>query len=331
MNTTLKATLAFSLTASILFSATSPVFAVGKSEQAHQHASGWMKNFSSIELPVSVTNLVLPQQKATTLNQQVTINQASIKHNVKQDPQGQSVTQSIQTNQGSIQQSVNQTKKQLTVNQKVQGFDGTVKVGDVILGNGPDGNKGNKPHLPCTFQIEAYGFGASVSTLSYEIVAQAPSQPKGALITNGDISINTGKDFNGKAVIDLSSKLDSITAHDKQGAHVKVKVTYDGQVSNGYKSKVFWVKCETKANTDTNIPTPDNSGGDDENGQTLSTNTKKTGVLGTSIDRTTESLPSTGGVGMALAQAFGLFLIVVGAVVAHVRRIQAKIEAQMSV
>ena len=83
--------------------------------------------------------------------------------------------------------------------------------------------------------------------------------------------------------------------------------------------------------TKTSNPTPTPTPTPEDNGETLSTNTSKpsTGVMGTSIER--GNLPSTGGLGLAIAQAFGLFLIVVGLIAAHVRGIQSKIMVQMSV
>lgn len=83
--------------------------------------------------------------------------------------------------------------------------------------------------------------------------------------------------------------------------------------------------------TKTTNPTPTPTPTPEDNGETLSTNTSKpeTGVMGTSIER--GNLPSTGGIGLAIAQAFGLFLVVVGLIAAHIRGIQSKIMAQMSV
>jgi LPXTG-motif cell wall-anchored protein len=308
----LKTTTSLSLAAMVMFSMTSPVLAQGNKAAAHSQAYGQTKKTATTEFAPSASN----SPSEVNASDNGIQSRSTEAHDKAQDNRVAMVDHKVSNN----------TQHNSIKTADVQGYNGTVKVGNYVLGNGPDGNPGNRPHLPCTFQIEAYNYDAGVTKVNYVITSHPPTQLKFEVIKSGSFDLDkddnsygaSDRGFDGKVVLNLTEALKPYSAHEKQGYHVKVEVTFEGQVSQGAKSKVFWIeKCENPVIPGTTTP-------QDEQGETLSTNTTKpvTAVMGTSIERSTgEALPYTGGNGTAAAQAFGLSLMALGGAIAWGKRV----------
>jgi hypothetical protein len=126
------------------------------------------------------------------------------------------------------------------------GNNGTVKVDGVPYDDG----KGNEPHVACGFRLKFYGFDEG-QTGDITIAGHAPSgsgvvaSKTGVLIS--DDAAGGGKDLD--AVVPFTAAdldLSGLTAHPKQGYHLKVTLSTDAP--GGVKHKVFWYEpCATQA------------------------------------------------------------------------------------
>lgn len=129
------------------------------------------------------------------------------------------------------------------------GNNGTVKIDGIEL----DQHSNNEPHPGCLFEVDFYGFGASLDATStfYAWPPTGNMQQVHQVVTtlDGDDSEGGGSEAGydgGTGLIDLSQYLAGIIPHPQQGFHVKVQVDVpEGSDSNAYsKYKVFWVTCE---------------------------------------------------------------------------------------
>lgn len=129
------------------------------------------------------------------------------------------------------------------------GNNGTVK----IERDGPmSAGRNNEPHVDgCIFWLEFYGFDQG-QTADITFTAQAPSTPKDTvLIADKSVLISDtpaggGQDKDYVIAYNLSSAVQGLKAHPKQGYHIKL--TSDSlQAPGGAKQKVFWVKCAPAA------------------------------------------------------------------------------------
>jgi hypothetical protein len=129
------------------------------------------------------------------------------------------------------------------------GNNGTVKIDGIEL----DQHSDNEPHPGCLFEVDFYGFGASLDATS-TFFAWPPTgnqQQVHQVVTvlDNDDSTGGGSEAGydgGTGLIDLSPFLAGIIPHPQQGFHVKVRVDVpEGSDSNAFsKYKVFWVTCE---------------------------------------------------------------------------------------
>jgi hypothetical protein len=126
------------------------------------------------------------------------------------------------------------------------GNNGTVKVDGLPYDDG----HGNEPHVGCVFRLKFYGFDADQHA-DIRFDAHAPSgsgllqEDKNVLIS--DDAAGGGKDLDALIEYDASTwDLSSLTAHPKQGYHVKLSVDVL-EAPGGAKHKVFWIKCAPEA------------------------------------------------------------------------------------
>jgi hypothetical protein len=174
------------------------------------------------------------------------------------------------------------------------GNNGTFKV------DGPafDDGKGNEPHVSCDLRLTFYGFDAG-QTGDVTIAGQAPSgsgvvsSRTGVLIS--DDAAGGGNDVD--AVVAYTAAdldLTGLTAHPKQGYHLKVTLSTD--TPGGVKHKVFWY--EPCAGTpETTAPEVGGTGGTVTPPGTTAAQ-PRTAVLGTRLTRpgaaaATERTPAT--------------------------------------
>lgn len=132
-----------------------------------------------------------------------------------------------------------------------QGNNGTIKVDEQGVENGPGAPNSNDPHIECVGRIEWYGFDPGVQTADVLFEVWNPTAKTGApgapteksyldvKITDGDGPGGTSLD--GTLDFDLTDLLASYTPHPKQGYHVKVTASTTFAQGNDTKSKVFWV------------------------------------------------------------------------------------------
>ncbi len=131
------------------------------------------------------------------------------------------------------------------------GNNGTIKVDEQGLENGPGGPNSNDPHIDCAGRIEWYGFDENaVSDVTFEVQAPtANTAPAGAptSTTYSDVPIVDGDgpggtSLDGQLDFDLSDLLASYQPHPKQGYHVKVTAETTDSRGSDVKHKVFWVQ-----------------------------------------------------------------------------------------
>jgi hypothetical protein len=166
------------------------------------------------------------------------------------------------------------------------GNNGTFKVDGVPYDDG----KGNEPHVSCGFRLKFYGFDAG-QTGDITIAGQAPSgsglvsSRTGVLIS--DDAAGGGNDLD--AVVPYTAAdldLTGLTAHPKQGYHLKVTLSTD--TPGGVKHKVFWYEpCATAPETTPGTTGPEVGG----TGGTVTPPEQtpaqpRTAVLGTRLTRT---------------------------------------------
>jgi hypothetical protein len=112
------------------------------------------------------------------------------------------------------------------------GNNGTVKVDGA-----PDSaGHANEPHVGCAFRLKFTGFDDG-QTADVTIAGQAPSG-------SGTVSQRDGVDVGGDADLRYTAAdldLAGLTAHPKQGYHLKVTLHTD--TPGGVKHKVFWYGC----------------------------------------------------------------------------------------
>ena len=135
------------------------------------------------------------------------------------------------------------------------GNNGTVKVaatGDI------DTIPDNEPHLPCTFTVQWYNFGAPdegdppfIGDVSFALQQPTADAEHSLTVESGDVSKlieqdapgGAGNDFDGEEIYTLSFTGDP---QPQQGYHVKITVTTPDSKGNDTKHKVFWVgPCDT--------------------------------------------------------------------------------------
>jgi hypothetical protein len=120
------------------------------------------------------------------------------------------------------------------------GNNGTFKV------DGPayDDGLGNEPHVTCEFRLKLYGFDEG-QTGDITIAGQAPS---GSGVVSSKTGVLLSDDAAGGGPNDVDAvvpytaadlDLTGLTAHPKQGYHLKVTISTD--TPGGVKHKVFWL------------------------------------------------------------------------------------------
>jgi MYXO-CTERM domain-containing protein len=124
------------------------------------------------------------------------------------------------------------------------GNNGTVK----IERDGPASlDKGNEPHVDgCIFWLEFYGFDQD-QTAAITFTSQAPSTPAGKVLLAettkiSDTPAGGGQDRDYVIAYNLTSAVQGLKEHPKQGYHIKLSSDTQGQ-PGGAKHKVFWIKC----------------------------------------------------------------------------------------
>ena len=123
------------------------------------------------------------------------------------------------------------------------GNNGTVKVDGVPF----DDKHGNEPHVDCFFQIDFYGFdeGPLNGTATFELVSPTAG---GVLLIDtafiGEDPAGGGNDLDASLTEDLSLPIaaSGVSAHPKQGFHVKLTVNADGSIGANTKHKTYWVE-----------------------------------------------------------------------------------------
>lgn len=136
------------------------------------------------------------------------------------------------------------------------GNNGTIKVDEQGLENGPGAPNSNDPHIDCAGRIEWYGFdeGAQTSDVIFEV--QAPTSKTAGpgaepSKTYSHVAVPDGNGAGGTTLdgtldFDLSDLLADYQPHPKQGYHVKVTAHTTFSQGNDVKHKVFWIQpCET--------------------------------------------------------------------------------------
>jgi hypothetical protein len=123
------------------------------------------------------------------------------------------------------------------------GNNGTVK----IERDGPaDEDKGNEPIGDgCIIWLEYYGFDQG-QTADITFTAQPPSGTS-VLVADKAVPISDdaaggGQDRDGVIAYNLTSAVQGLKAHPKQGYHIKLS-SDSLQAPGGAKHKVFWIKC----------------------------------------------------------------------------------------
>ncbi|HWL35628.1 MAG TPA: hypothetical protein VNQ77_05490 [Frankiaceae bacterium] len=175
------------------------------------------------------------------------------------------------------------------------GNNGTFKVDGLAFDDG----LGNEPHVGCGFRLKFYGFDEG-QTGDITIAGHAPSG-SGVVSQKNDVLISDDAAGGGPndpdAIVTYTMDdldLSGLTAHPKQGYHVKVTLSTD--TPGGVKHKVFWIEpCAPEvAPTDTVVPGTDVGGVDtgidtEVGGTDTSVGGVETGeearVLGTRITR----------------------------------------------
>jgi len=188
------------------------------------------------------------------------------------------------------------------------GNNGTVKVDGEPFDTHPD----NEPHVGCTFQIDWYGFDASVmSRVRFE--SQPPTGPvrillEDSVILDNDDNSGGGSEagLDGQRTYTLSFA--GIEPHPNQGYHVKLTINTEGSQGADVKHKVFWVQgCVTTTTTTTTATT---TTGTTTTGTTTTTTTTTATPVVLVITTTTTTptggvLPATGAPSQSVLPAQG--------------------------
>ena len=135
------------------------------------------------------------------------------------------------------------------------GNNGTIKVDEQGLENGPGAPNSNDPHIDCAGRVEWYGFDEGVQSSDVIFEVQAPTISTGAedaptAQTYEDVAVVDGDGPGGTSLdgtldFDLSPLLAHYQPHPKQGYHVKVTAHTTFSQGSDVKHKVFWVQpCE---------------------------------------------------------------------------------------
>ena len=121
------------------------------------------------------------------------------------------------------------------------GNNGTFKVDGLAYDDG----LGNEPHVTCGFRLKFYGFDEG-QTGDITIAGQAPSG-SGVVSRKNDVLISDDAAGGGPNDVDevveytmADLDLSGLTAHPKQGYHLKV--TLETDTPGGVKHKVFWLE-----------------------------------------------------------------------------------------
>ena len=122
------------------------------------------------------------------------------------------------------------------------GNNGTVKINGMPL----ETSGANDPHVGCAFAIDFFGFdeGAYTGTATFEL---QPPTGNGVLWVDstfiGGDPARGGTDLDGTLYEDLSVQIadSGVTAHPKQGFHVRLTVEAQGSIGAVTKHKTFWV------------------------------------------------------------------------------------------
>jgi hypothetical protein len=202
------------------------------------------------------------------------------------------------------------------VNASQAGNNGTIKVDGAEFDSHPD----NEPHVGCGFQIDFYGFEASIP-VSMTFTLQEPTGTDVIYTEDGTLDDDdaTGggsqAGLDGQFTIDLTDALDSYEPQPNQGYHVKLTITADDGDPYGsqVKHKVYWVTgCGDTTTTTTSSTTTTTEG----TTTTESTTTTTGSPPATVGPNTTERPPGgTEVLGIQLARTgSSRTLIVVGAV-----------------
>lgn len=171
------------------------------------------------------------------------------------------------------------------------GNNGTFKVDGLPYSDG----MANEPHVTCGFRLKLFGFDEG-QTGDITIAGQAPSgsgvvsSRTGVLIS--DDPAGGGPNDPDALVEYTASDLDlaGLTAHPKQGYHLKVTLSTD--TPGGVKHKVFWFQpCESAVTPEVGgtVTTPTVGGTTEESRET---GTTPADVLGVKLTRTTGTAPS---------------------------------------
>jgi hypothetical protein len=204
-----------------------------------------------------------------------------------------------------------------------KGNNGTIKIDGAALQGGP----ANEPHVNCEFALEFSGYDEGALDASVTFALQAPTRrPSGSQVLLTD-TIPIGEDAAGGATDLDASKVygldfTGVTAHPKQGYHVKVTIHAQGSQGADTKHKVFWVQpcasptttttvtTATTATTATTVPatTPTTAA---VLGETVTTGVE-TAVLGEQLQRPETALPRTGTGAAGLTLLGGLALALGG-------------------
>jgi hypothetical protein len=205
-----------------------------------------------------------------------------------------------------------------------KGNNGTIKIDGVALQGGP----ANEPHVDCSFALEFSGYDQGALDASVTFALQSPTRrSSGSQVLLTD-TIPIGEDAAGGATDLDASKVygldfTGVTAHPKQGYHVKVTVHAQGSQGADTKHKVFWVQpcasptttttvtTATTATTATTVAatTPTTAA---VLGQSTASPEVETAVLGEQLERPEAALPRTGTGAADLALLGGLALALGG-------------------
>lgn len=143
------------------------------------------------------------------------------------------------------------------------GNNGTVKIDGVLVDSLNDNDVDNEPHVPCTFEVEFFGFDLN-QTADIKLFGHPPSseQPRFDLLIDLQDQVVSDDAAGGAdqdpdevfpfSVADLEEA--GLEPHDNQGFHLKLEVFSEG-LPGGQKHKTFWVEpCEESPS-----PTPSES------------------------------------------------------------------------
>ncbi|MEO3780870.1 LPXTG cell wall anchor domain-containing protein [Micromonospora sp. B11E3] len=144
-----------------------------------------------------------------------------------------------------------------------KGDNGTVKIDGQPFTDKVD----NQPHVTCEFELEFFNFDTNQKA-DITLTSQPPSTPRKVVwsVQNKIVSTDpaAGAENDHDEVIRLSAAdldLAGVTAHDKQGYHLKLDVDLVDGRSSDAKHKVFWLKpCSDSGEPATEAPQPGGAG-----------------------------------------------------------------------